>query len=334
MTKIRHSSGHPSRLRSILMLGLYAVILVTIVLFAVFDRDEEPESTYGSLEGRFTSDITLDYNGKTVYYRESQITNYLIIGIDRAEIGSADFQDGGQADFLLVLSIDRKNRTITPVMIDRDTMTEVTTYGIYGNPAGTRTMQICLAQAFSGSGVTGSRNTAKAVSSLLGGIKIDRYVMIDLDGIVLLNDVVGGVTVTIEDDFTALDPDMKPGATVLLQGDMAEYFVRGRTTIADGTNASRMNRQKVYLDSLIDTMIFRMDEDDGFIDDAYGALSGHMESDTLESVLLNDVRAYKNYDWQELRVLEGTHTIGEDGFAEFWVDEDSVVETVVDIWFE
>lgn len=334
MARFRQSARHPASRRSLIMAALYVVILIVVVLFGVLWHDEEPEAVYGSLDGRFTSDISLEYNGITKHYRENEITNYLIIGIDREDLDITDFQAGGQADFLLVLSVDRKKREITPVMIDRDAMTDVPTYGVFGNPAGTRTMQICLAQAFSGSGVSGSRNTAKAVSTLLGGIKIDRYVLMDLDGIVALNDAVGGVTVTLEDDFTMMDPAMQKGATVLLQGNMAEYFVRGRTTVADGTNASRMNRQKTYIASLLSTILYRMEEDDGFIDYVYGALEGHMESDTLESVLLNDVRSYKRYGWNELVMLPGSHNIGEDGFAEFWIDEQAAMDIVVDIWFE
>jgi len=329
-----HDSRRPSRRRMYFMLLLYGAVLIAVLLIAFALREEEPEATFGSLEGRFLSDISLEYDGRTVYYRENEITNYLIIGIDREDLEITDYQSGGQADFLLVLSIDRKHRTITPVMIDRDTMAEVTTYGIFGNPAGTRTMQICLAQAFSGSGVPGSRNTAKAVSMVLGGVKIDHYVLMDLDGIVLLNDTIGGVTVTLEDDFTSMDPSMKKGATVHLTGEMAEFFVRGRTTIADGTNASRMQRQRTYLEGLINMILFRMEEDKDFPDKVYNALEGHMESDAYESVLMNDVRTYSDYEWKELVMLPGTHRIGEDGFAEFWIDEDSAADIIVDIWFE
>ena len=325
MARFRQSARHPASRRSLIMAALYVVILIVVVLFGVLWHDEEPEAVYGSLDGRFTSDISLEYNGITKHYRENEITNYLIIGIDRDDLDITDFQAGGQADFLLVLSVDRKNREITPVMIDRDAMTDVPTYGVFGNPAGTRTMQICLAQAFSGSGVSGSRNTAKAVSTLLGGIKIDRYVLMDLDGIVALNDAVGGVTVTLEDDFTMMDPAMQKGATVLLQGIRVGILLGG--TVAQ-------LHQKTYIASLLSTILYRMEEDDGFIDYVYGALEGHMESDTLESVLLNDVRSYKRYGWNELVMLPGSHNIGEDGFAEFWIDEQAAMDIVVDIWFE
>ena len=320
-------------LKGIFMVALYAILFLGIFLFARSLDEPEPEPSYGSLEGRFTSDITMSLNGKTLHYRENEITNYLLIGVDREKLVVTDYQSGGQADFILVLSVDRRHRTITPVMIDRDAMANVTTYGIFGNVAGTRRMQICLAQAFSGSGVTGSRNTASAVSGLLGNIRINRYILMDLDGIPILNDAVGGVSVTIEDDLTALSPYLRKGETVHLRGNLAEHFVRGRTTVADGTNASRMTRQKTYIEAFLKQINKELDSGNAFISNVFDELGGHIETDTDKQLLINDVNTYKKYDWQELVLLPGMHTIGEDGFAEFWIDERAAAEIISDIWF-
>ena len=336
MSDYRRKSRRPVKLRSIGMVLIYALILVGIVVGGlIWDRAEQTETeNFGSLTGRFESDISLSYQGKTVHYREHEITNYLLIGMDRSDMEDRGYQDGGQADFLLILSVDRRNRTITPVMIDRDTMTPVTTYGIFGNPAGTRTMQICLAQAFSGVDTSGSENTAQAASVLLGGVKIDRRLMMNLGGIALLNDSIGGVEVTLEDDLTALDPALEKGATVLLTGELAEHFVRGRRTVADGTNASRMLRQQTYIEALIQKMNRLLEEDSGFLNQVFDSLSGHMESDTEENILISEANAYGQYDWQPLVTLPGEHCVGEDGFAEFRVDEQKMMEIIVDLWFD
>lgn len=323
----------PKVLKGILMVALYGAVFLTLFLIARSFDAPEPEPAYGSLEGRFDSDITMSLDGKTLFYRENEITNYLLIGIDREKLVVTDYQSGGQADFILIISIDRRSRTITPVMIDRDAMTEVTTYGIFGNVAGKRRMQVCLAQAFSGSGVTGSRNTAEAVSGLLGNIRIHRYLLLDLDGIAILNDAVGGVQVTLEDDLTALSPVLKKGDTVVLRGDLAEHFVRGRTTVADGTNASRMTRQQTYIEAFLKTVTARLDADSSFIAEVFDDLGSHLETDTDKQLLINDVNTYKNYAWQDLVLLPGTHTIGEDGFAEFWIDEKAAAGIISGIWF-
>lgn len=331
----QHRRGkRPIRKRNLIMLALYAVILIVMVTSAlVWDRPAT-EETFGSLEGRFDSDIELNYNQKTVHYREYEITNYLIIGMDRDELGFNGYQNGGQADFLLVLSIDRRNQTITPVMIDRDTMTPVTMYGIFGDVAGTRTMQVCLAQAFSGVDVTGSENTCRAVSGLLGGVKIDRCLLMDLNGIVLLNDAIGGVTVTLEDDLTALHPSLEKGETVKLVGELAEHFVRGRMTVADGTNESRMRRQQTYIEAMLEQMKLLIEEDDRKLEEVLNSMSGHVETSTDASILVAEADAYSSYEWKPMKMLPGWHRKGDDGFTEFWTDEPALMDIIVDVWFQ
>lgn len=46
---------------------------------------------------------------------------------------------------------------------------------------------------------------------------IDFYVAMNMDGISELNDLAGGVTVTLEDDFSSIDPAMTKGTTLTLQ---------------------------------------------------------------------------------------------------------------------
>lgn len=321
------------RMRSLIMVLIYCALLIAIIAVRLFwdENDKPPEN--GTLDGRYDSEITLSYRGDTLHYRDGEITNYLLIGIDREALGAEDFRSGGQADFLLILSINRWDRTVTPVMIDRDTMTGVTTYGIFGNPAGEKTMQICLAQAFSGLNVSGSRNTADAVSGLLHGVRIDRVLVMDLGGISELNDLVGGVTVTVEDDLTRLNPALYRGATVRLEGDVAEQFVRGRRTVADGTNASRMRRQNTYLTALVKRVSELAQTEEILFDRLFAGLSAHIETDVTENVLIREANACLDYEWQEALFFSGTHVTGEDGFNEFWIDEDKMTETVARIWF-
>lgn len=328
--------GRKNRLnfRSLRYVALYGLILTALAAFALFaEKPEAEEAVYGSLEGRFTSDISLDVNGETLHYRENEITNYLLIGVDRRSLSSGEYRSSVQADFLMMLSIDRRNRTVTPVMIDRDAMTPVMVYGAFGNPAGERTMQVCLAQAFSGKDGDGSANTAKAVTGLLHGVKVNRCLTMDIEGISLLNDAVGGVSVTIEDDLTPLDPALRKGATVRLKGDLAEFFVRGRMSVSDGTNASRMTRQKEYINALANTLRERLDSGALSLQDIFTVLSGHMEASVSENVLLSEANIYSDYEWLPLRTLPGRHALGEDGFVEFHADEPGLYELLAEVWF-
>ena len=61
-----------------------------------------------------------------------------------------------------------------------------------------------LAHALSLDHETRAENTV-VVSTLLGGHKIDGFAMVNMSAIEVVNDMVGGVTVTIEDDFPDSD---------------------------------------------------------------------------------------------------------------------------------
>lgn len=314
---------------------LWAVALLVLLILFGMGEEPEPEPIFGSLEGRFESDITMTLDGKVLHYRENEITNYLFIGVDKDDVTDVTgHQNGGQADFLVILAIDRINRCITPVMLDRDTMVEMQTYGVFGHPAGTRVMQLCLAQAYSGVNIPGSVNTVETVEKLLCGIDIHHYVVLDMSAIPLVNDALGGVEVTLQDDFTVYDPAMTKGATIRLMGQQAEFFVRGRMTVADGTNASRMGRQQQYLSGLLTQFRMTVKGNQPKLNEVLGVLKGHMATDAGDNTLLHDVNAYDDYTWRPLVVLQGTHAIDEYGFAEFWADEDALMRLVADIWFK
>lgn len=193
-------------------IALYLACLLAVgaVCFALRQpRQSEPT---GDLTERFQSEITC-YVGDTAYhYRESVLTNLLLMGIDRTEATRQEItaQEGAQADFLLLLTADRETRTLILTHIDRDTITEITTYGIFGDPAGSITTQICLSHAFGATEEERCANTVAAVSGLFGGIPIDGYIAMDMEDIATLNDALGGVTVTLEEDFTQEDPSMIP----------------------------------------------------------------------------------------------------------------------------
>ena len=47
----------------------------------------------------------------------------------------------------------------------------------------------------------------------------------EIGAIAALNDLLGGVTVTLQDDFTMADPAMQAGATITLTGEQAVTLV-------------------------------------------------------------------------------------------------------------
>ena len=153
---------------------------------------------------------------------------------------------------VLVIEADMRMPTYTKRlhMLNRDTMTKIQILGVRGDVAGTFTGQLALAHTY-GSGERDScLNTTEAVSNLLYGVGIDHYISITMDGVAILNDLVGGVEVEVMDDFSSIDSTLVQGETVTLMGNHALTYVRTRGGLEDSSNLHRMERQRQYLIAL------------------------------------------------------------------------------------
>ena len=317
---------------------LVAAVILLLILYQggrwLERRSEKPEPR-GAHTQRYELETLVEIDG--VSYRQRKgLTTILLMGIDR-ESGSAaaqGYRNGGQADFLCLLVIDDVNKTVTQIQIDRDTMTPITVLGVLGNKSGVRTAQICLSHGFGDGQAQSCELTVEAVSNLMFGIPIDYYVALNMDGISTLNDAMGGVTVTLEDDFSGLDPAMTKGATLTLLGEQAEIYVRSRMNVGIGTNEARMARQELYVSQLASLMLERMRADEEFIGSLYDTLSPYLLTDLPRGRLINEVWAAKDYDRNSVIKPAGEHEVGNDGFMQFHVDEAGLRSIVMGLFFE
>lgn len=296
-------------------LAFYAATAVLATLAALLLRQPQQEVT-GDLTGRFSSALTCTIDGIDHTYREAALTNLLLIGVDRED--GSDPQ-AGQADFLLLLTADRETRTLTPLHIDRDTITEVNVTGIFGDPAGTISAQICLSHGFGTTEQARCENTLQAVSKLLGGIPIDGYIAMDIAAIGRLNEALGGITVTLEDDFSQVDAAMTPGRTLTLTNTQAEIFLRYRNHVADGTNTNRMKRQRTYLAAALEKL---ETEDDTFVQSLLTAMADALYTNLTQSDLTDYFARWQRYTQEPIQTMDGTHTLDADGFVAFQPSED------------
>lgn len=327
--------------RRIIAICIGAVLVYTGVVFGVQAIGNKIETsgaveTVGSLDGRFTdTTLTMQYADRAWTYRKKDLTNILLMGVDWEELDESNTERyAGQADFLLLMTIDQKNKTVSTIQLDRDTMTDVRIYGPFGNYTGTQELQICLSHAYGDSDTTNCENTVWAVSNLLQNIPIDGYIALDMSAITILNDTLGGVTVTLEDDLSSLDPAMTKGTTLTLQGKQAEYFARSRMSIGDGTNSSRMRRQREFIRSAEELLAEKINSDTSFVGTIFDALDGHMTTNVERGWLINKAYVCAEYERTDTQTLVGTHSIGEDGFMEFHVDTDALKDLVATNFFE
>ena len=324
--------------RDVFIAVLFCALTAAGVLLGIpwlEERNKKPEPR-GDLSLRY-ADETATFDGEA-YRLRNELTAILVMGIDRGSgkenaPSYLQYLSGGQADFLRLVVIDPTEKTLWQIEIDRDTMTPITVLGTLGGRVGRRTTQICLSHGFGDGKEQSCELTAEAVSNLLFHVPVKHYAALNLDGVSVLNDLLGGVTVTLEDDFSAFDPAMTQGATLTLQGRQAEIFVRGRMYVGTGTNEARMARQQQYLSQITGLLDQKLRDDRDFAGTLFDALSLYLVTDMSRTALINEVWKARDYSRPPVVKIAGTHQIGDDGYMEFWADEDALKQTVLSLFY-
>ena len=279
-------------------------------------------------------DNAVEYNGEYYVPREG-LQTVLIMGLDKYEREENTFAytNKMQSDFLLLAIIDENAKTCDLLHLNRDTMTEIQRLGLGGTNTGKFIGQLALAHTYGSGGSDSCLNAVKAVSNLLGGVKIDHYMTLTMDAVGKINDLVGGVTVTMLEDFSELDPAMKKGEEVTLKGDQALMYVRFRKGVGDQTNLSRMERQRQYLNAFYGKLMEANKKVDGFLTSTLLKVNDDFESDCTVNQLdaLSDI--LETCTVNPIVYMEGEAVEG-DEFMEFYVDEESRQETVLSLFYE
>ena len=320
----------------ILCLALLVALVAGALLYT--KEAEEPVENAGISQNVPVQQRTLSYMGQD-YPLRNNLQTVLLIGTDGTEAyeertdGFPDFYSYAQADFLMLLVIDKDENTTQIIQLNRDTMTNVPWLDIFGKYGGTEYKQLCLAFNYGDGGVVSCKNTVDAVSSLLFDAPIESYIQIPMSTIPLLNDFVGGVPVTITDDLTTVDPAFVQGATIRLTGTQAEKFLRARMILEDDTNLSRLRRQRDYMDS------FQKCAKDAFNSDSEFALKlveklGEYLQSNMTAQQLSDLAAQVDQsEISPIQYAEGELILGKE-YYEFYVDEASLWEIVKSAYCE
>ncbi len=147
----------------------------------------------------------------------------------------------GLSDTMLLLRFDPQQEKLSVLSIPRDTRVYLEGHGV---------RKINHANKFGGPALT-----AAAASDLLGGINVDRYVRLNVQGVEKLIDALGGVTVNVPKDMKYNDfsqhlyIDLRKGRQHL-DGDKAMQFLRFRY---DGLgDISRVQRQQMLMRSTVE----------------------------------------------------------------------------------
>ncbi len=268
--------------------------------------------------------------------KKTRIKTYLVMGTDATgPVKAVEEYDGtGQCDVLELLVIDQNANTYALLPINRNTITEVKSLQTDGTYIATTEVQIALAHA-NGDGLEIScENTVDAVSHLLYGQTIDGYAALNMDSIRIINHFAGGVAVTIEDDFSSTDPSLPMGETVTLTDDQAMHYVHDRMNVGDSTNEGRMRRQKAYMNALLPILEEKTSENESFPLNLFEALGDYMVTDLSGKDCSKIAKAAMKNEFLGTFEIEGEASLDDWGFDQFIVDEDSLADVVIDLFYE
>ena len=277
---------------------------------------------------------TIMWGGKE-YFAKENIEAVLIMGVDSAGVqdDTLSYMNTDQSDFNVLLVIDHDNKSYTSLTLNRDTMTKIPCLDAAGTMSYWKDGQLALAHTYGTGREDSCINQAWAVSELLFGVNVDHYLSFSMPAISIANDAVGGVTVTIADDFSKVDPSLKMGETIKLNGRQAETFVRGRSGMGEPTNINRMSRQKTYMAAWKDKALQRFSGDGDFIFTLLGLVSDYMVSDMTANKLSELTNQLSEYTDNGVRETKGEAVKG-DEFMEYYVDQDDLRMTVLDLFYE
>ena len=314
-----------------LVLALALTVAAILILPGLLEKEEEIVHQQASTD--FGSLVKKEYNGKT-YVARTGLTPILLIGVDRGEnaVEQWGYQQGGQADFLLLIVIDSSEKKVRMLQIDRDTITDVETLGVLGNVIGTRKLQIALSHSYGKTPQDNCNYTIQTVSNLLQGEPLDLYFSLNMASIAKFNDLLGGVTVTMQEDHTLINPAFTKGATLHLMGQDAYDYVHSRKYVDDGTNVSRMARQRNYMLAAKDTLLSRLKES-GFVDTLFDTLGSDLVTNVSRGRLINEAAKASQYEVEEITQMIGERRIGVDGYMEFYADEQFLIDWVLSVFY-
>lgn len=331
-------NGKKKTMRAVIEI-IIAVLVIIAVYFIIRGMDRHDVRIRQAATENETQRVWKEFQEKPVSIKLHKKTwkfahpvqTYLFIGTDKSGNEDAEGEEyhGSMADALMLVVVDEEEKAYGILQLNRDTITEVPMLLQDGSANASAQMQLCTAHWYGKDKAASCDNTVETVSKMLGGLPIDGYYALKMDAMPLLNHEVGGVTVTLEDDMTKLDPAMKKGATLTLTDRQAELLMQSRYAMDDDRNTQRMRRQQIFLKAFMKKIKKQNAGDINATVKLYDRLRPYATTDIKMNDLTALLKDMQGYTDKGIITIDGTSKIGEklhDGKKhwEFYMDEDSL----------
>ncbi len=271
---------------------------------------------------------TITYNGKK-YELNKHMATVAFIGFDGRD--NDDGTQKGQSDTVMVVALNTDTGEARGIVIPRDSMVAVDTYS-NGSFAGQVTEQLCLQFAYGADGDNSSALTAAATSRVLDNIPVDYYYTLNIEGVAPINDSIGGVTLVPTQ--TVPGTAVVEGQETTLFGTSAEKYVQWRDTTELTSSLDRTARQVSYMQAFAAKMLNSAKSNPAVLINLYQTMGDYTwtnlgldEFSYLATTMLE--HGLTSFD---VVTLQGTMQQG-DTFAEFYLDQDNVKQTIVDTFY-
>jgi len=315
-----------------LLIGVVILFLVIVMIYSGLQILKPTVLLNEAETGTPIPSKTVEYNG-IKYFPRQDITVFMIAGIDQSGPvkDSGSYNNDGAADVVMLAIFDETAKSYDLLCLNRDTIVDMPVLGLGGKKAGTVSAQLALAHTY-GSGLEDScENLKETVSDFLGGIKIDYYMSMNMDGIGIMNDAVGGVRVNVKDDFSAIEPSLKKGEMVL-NAAQARVFVQSRHGLGDQLNLSRMERHREYMNGLTNALKEKISSSDTFVLESYEDIAPYLVTDCSATTLSSMMSRYAEFTRGDIISLEGENKVGAE-FMEFHADKQKLQGLVIDLFY-
>lgn len=270
---------------------------------------------------------TIEQDGVTWRYN-TRLRTVLFMGVD-TRAGAENkigIGNNGRSDTLLLFVIDPDEERIQLITISRDTMTKVDVYDRDRNYLFSGKMQVTMQYSFGDSAARSCQLVKSKISDLLYDLPINYHCSLTLDGILAASDLLGGIKLTLEDDWTDIDPTYTAGSTITLKGEQLERFLRYRDIQVSGSNDVRMSRHGWFIRQLFSQM--------GTVGSAgvemlLDKLDPYLETD-LDADTIKQLTSYHLSD--EILKVPG-ETIRGKAHDEYYVDEEACKQMILDVFY-
>lgn len=225
-----------------IILMFLSLLTVTVIGIGAYGLTILNQTT-GTLSKTYKS-----FGNETNVIAENKPMTILLMGVDTGN-GSREDPWAGNSDTMILVTVNPRTKETTMTSLERDILTNVSSDG--------QTVQEKLNAAYAQGG---AKLAIKTIQDLLN-IHIDRYVMINMKGLIQLVDKIGGITVNNPFDFDISIEENEPEYTAKIapgrheiNGEQALVYSRMRYQDPEG-DYGRQKRQREVIKKIVEKVL-------------------------------------------------------------------------------